>query len=699
MNFLNAKEKFDELYKNSQFLQSFLPIHTNVIPKDVKIRNDKGEKLEEYYKWQFFYSIINSGLIAKDYIGVEVYFPKGNANSKPLKLDGAIFDDKDWFQHYLEYYTNKSTDELDWLRKHLIGVVEFKRENSKNIEVTYNHQLKPGMKESDNNYCIGFIYDKERLYIFQKKNEKIIRYNEAYNIKGEDSSTKDLSLNLMDPYICIPSFNEIINKINKPHSLSKSSRTIDNLDKISGINSKQLNEAMSNILRTMDSVSMINQQGYEILIQILALKIFDEKNNSNNLKFYIEQNEENFSSLNDPNIGQFINRIQNLFNEAKISYRSILKESKINFKNISHVKILVETVKQFQDYSFVKSQNTDLYQLVFYRFANEFAKKYNGQFVTPLPIINFLVEIINPKNNERIIDPTVGTADFLSVAFVKSKGSIDDNNIYGIDNDPQMVMLSQLNMLLNGDGNAKIYHVPDKGSITHKISINGSPVKLIPEKHKNGNWDNWDDDTELLKFDVVLTNPPFGENRKWQPKGNEIKIAEMYELWNIAKIGDWIDLGVIFLENAYRILKENGRMGIVISNSIASIERWQPVRNWLLERMRIVALFDLPANVFADTGVNTTLIVAYKPSNDELEKLKQNNYEVFVKDIKNIGYEVKTKKRIKYFEPVYKIDCNTLEIMQDKEGNPVINEDFTEIIKDFKQWALTQEETLQKLFL
>ncbi len=115
--------------------------------------------------------------------------------------------------------------------------------------------------------------------------------------------------------------------------------------------------------------------------------------------------------------------------------------------------------------------------------------------------------------------------------------------------------------------------------------------------------------------------------------------------------------------------------------------------------MRIVALFDLPANVFADTGVNTTLIVAYKPRKEELVKLKERDYEVFIRDIKKVGYEVKTIKRVKHLIPTYKFDKVNFEVEIDKEGNPMLDEEFTETIAEFKKWALTQEETLQKLFL
>lgn len=71
-------------------------------------------------------------------------------------------------------------------------------------------------------------------------------------------------------------------------------------------------------------------------------------------------------------------------------------------------------------------------------------------------------------------------------------------------------------------------------------------------------------------------------------------------------------------------------------------------REWLMDNMRIVAIFDLPAGVFVETGVNTTLIVAYKPSKSRLSELQNKNYEVFLKNIENVGYEVKTKKGLKF---------------------------------------------------
>ena len=202
-----------------------------------------------------------------------------------------------------------------------------------------------------------------------------------------------------------------------------------------------------------------------------------------------------------------------------------------------------------------------------------------------------------------------------------------------------------------------------------------------------------------MKFDVVLTNPPFGDNRKFEPKTKrEKEVAELYELWEKSKYGNSIDLGILFLENAYRILDEGGRIGIVLSNSIASIDRWENARVWLMNNMRIVAIFDLPANTFADTGVNTTIIVAYKPNKKELEKLKKDNYEIFARNIRNIGYEVRTTNRVKNYIPIYKIDEKNFEVMIDKEGKPLLDEDFTKYITEFKEWIKNQEKQLKELF-
>ncbi len=703
--FEQLKIKYDIENHNVTAVDCFLPVHLTFSKKETSLLKKDGSYNEQYYKWQFLTCFVETGLCSKDYIGVEVQFPKGNKNAAGIKLDAAIFDDKNWFSHYKALHTKKDDskwDDLNWLKEHLLCGIEFKKEGGKDVKGVFNSQLKAYMNESSKNTVFGILYDEGRLYLFKNVGKAYIRLSDEFNIENKEKT--EPTFDVPDGYANLLSFDEMINydKASKT-VVDYSGRKLEELFIISKTDSKKLNDALYQILHTMDKCGLVNQKGYNILIQLLALKIYDEKHNSNNLNYYINPSEENYKSITDDGVQSFIARIDEIKKAAKTEYQKILNENHFNNKNENQIKVVIEIVKQFQNYSFNNSERNNLYQLVFYRFASQFSKADNAQFVTPLQIIDFIVDIVNPKHNESIIDPTVGIADFLSVSYVKSDGKLNDKNFYGLDIDEDMVKLATLNMLLNGDGNATIEVQSDGlGSINTKFNEDGKLTKLIPRTEKqehnyNGNWDNRVDGDNLKKFNIVLTNPPFGEARSWIPTGKEKDIAECYELWNRYNQTK-IDLGVIFLENAVRILEENGRMAIVLSNSIASIDSHKEARKWLCENMRIVAIIDLPPNIFAEAGVSPTIIFAYKPSKDRLAELKEQNYQVFSKEIKKVGYEVKTKNKVKYFETKYKVNPLTFEKEINSDGTAKLDEEFTETVAAFKQWCNMQEDTLKRLF-
>ena len=709
--FSEKKIEFDNgLGKNSFISTSLVPVDGKYI-SNVKIKNKNGEKLEEYYKWQFVYSIINSSMYNKDYIGVEIRFPKGNKSSAPLIIDCVIFDSVEWVDKYNDYWKNKNIENIDWLNEHIIAVIEFKKRD-KEIEKVYNGQIKSAMKQKEPSmdYVLGVYYDTERMYLFHRRNGLYLRYDENKNVKGDKSKTSDLSLQLFDPYTYLPNFDELTSNKNKAVGVDRSDRTINDLDTITSRLTTSLQDALSDVLRSLDKVGLVSQRGYEILIQTFALKIYDEKHNkkhpTDKLKFYITDEESKFNSLRDEGIQNFINRLKNIWEDAEGEYSKILGEQLIDWREISQIRVIVAICKAFQDFSFVRSSKSDIYQMIFYNFANAFKRDESAQFLTPLPIIDFLVKIVNPRKDDTVLDPCCGIGDFLSLSYVNAldkpdEWKLSDANVYGVDIDPNMIKLATLNMLLNGDGEAKLFYKPDMGSILWKIAMGNPPelVELEFDKQKNGEWNNWSDKTKLMQFDVVLTNPPFGEDRAFRPANDhEKKVIETYELWNILG-SDSIDKGIIFLENAYRMLKVGGRMGIVLSNSISTIKKYEKVREWLMKKMRIVAVFDLPPNVFAETGVNTSIIVAYKPEKNRLEKIIESNYSIFAKDIKYVGYEKRTSKRNVVFNPTYKIDYTSFEIEKDADGNMVLDEEFSDIIEEFRVWCLGQEEEINHLFL
>lgn len=731
MTFASAKTIFDTDHKNAKTAKCIVPVNGKTKDTD-SIRDTHGKPSEDYYKWQFVHALINSGLYARDFVGVEIQFPKGN--NAVLRLDGAIFDSGEWLARYNDYWKHRRAKDLEWLNDHLLAVIEFKK-NDKEIEKVFTSQVKPAMREREpaDAYVLGIYYGADRLYLFQRRAGKYLRYDEGKNQKGDESKVGDLSLHLPDSYRYLPNFDELRKRVNRPAAFDRSKRTIQDLDVITTIASVQIQTALSDVLRALDKVNLVDQRGYGIFLQTFALKVYDEKRNEKHpqrhLDFYVTDAEAAFHSLSDAAVKGFIKRMTTLRTDASHEYQKIFSSNAINWQDANDVRAVVAITQGFQDYSFVLSAKSDLYQLVFYNFANSFKRDEAAQFLTPLPVIDFIVRLVNPRDGETVFDPCCGIADFLSLSFVNALDKptgwkLDDANVYGVDLDKNMVSLATLNMLLNGDGEAKLFSKPDKGSILTKVGVGPKLVDLIPSEHAKGKWDDWPDDTELMKFDVVLTNPPFGEDRAYRVKTDrDREIIEMYETWHLtrqkadaedafgakhergkkkptaSKGSDALDLGVVFLENSCHMVKENGRFGIVLSNSIASINKWTRVREWLMKRMRIVALFDLPANVFAETGVNTSIIVAYKPKPAALKRLNADGYSIFVRDIQRVGYEKRTSKRNVFFNPIYQIDETTFDIRVDEHGEPVKDEEFTDTLAEFRKWALGQEKTLQDLFL
>jgi type I restriction enzyme M protein len=269
-NFTEAKQTFDNtLGKVAVLPRSLVPVDGK--PKsDIPLLGANGKPLEEYFKWQFIYGLIYSGLYVKDYIGVEIRFPKGSSASAPLKLDGAIFDSVDWVQRYNDYWTSRRAEDLQWLNDHLLAVIEFKRD-SKEIERVFTGQVKPAMREKDPSdaYVLGIYYDSGRLYLFHRRDGKYLRYDEAKNSKAAASQVGDLSLHLPDPYNYIPNFDQLQFRVNRPAAYDRSNRTIQDLDVITSISTIQLQTALSDVLRALDKHNLVNQRGYQILTRLL----------------------------------------------------------------------------------------------------------------------------------------------------------------------------------------------------------------------------------------------------------------------------------------------------------------------------------------------------------------------------------------------------------------------------------------------
>jgi type I restriction enzyme M protein len=471
--------------------------------------------------------------------------------------------------------------------------------------------------------------------------------------------------------------------------------------------------------RQQDKLSL-SRNVQDLIVEFLTLKVADEKKVKEKKKKYFEFYIKPEEIKNDYGTQEFRKRLVELYSKTKDEYKSVFNppafkyEKKVDNLTPSHgddEKFLIGLIKVFQKKTILETQNTNFNQIIFNNFGSSVEKAKEKQFFTPVPIVEAMIKMVNPQKDEAICDPCSGICDFLAMAFrhifkdeLEKLPSAD--KFYAFDKDNKILKLAELNLVLNGDGNANIKimdSVSCKLLVDGTLSTQGNTIEFNADNYSAEDWSNHDDENKNpLRYDIIVTNPPFGRGRdlqtgrdgKWDvPK----KIMELYETWNVKEQPKSLDLGIVFLENAYKLLKEGGRMAIVLSNSIASIPEWQLVREWFINKMRIVALFDLPANTFGETGVATTVFIAYKPKANEQHILEE-DYEVYIKEIENVGYTVKTKDRIVIMSPDFVINEKTFEREKDSKGNDKRLSDLPDLVNGFNEWLQNNKHQYKEIY-
>ncbi|MER6308257.1 N-6 DNA methylase [Streptomyces sp. NPDC001657] len=220
-------------------------------------------------------------------------------------------------------------------------------------------------------------------------------------------------------------------------------------------------------------------------------------------------------------------------------------------------------------------------------------KAGEGQYFTPQRVISAAVKMMDIRLQDKIIDPACGTGGFLSEAFLhlirENDGKVSNaaartwahRQIFGVDKDSINIKLTRALMVGLGDGSVNV-HIGDS----------------IRE-------DRWHEDYSHLEgpltngsFTVVITNPPFGKNLKVS------KVDARRNAYTISAAasskGQYVDLeiGLVFLERAYRLLMSGGRLGIVLPETyfFSSTYKWLP--KWLDERFILRGVLNIPMEAF-----------------------------------------------------------------------------------------------------
>lgn len=417
------------------------------------------------------------------------------------------------------------------------------------------------------------------------------------------------------------------------------------------------------------------------LLNLIFCKLYDEKRRfsdaregaSYRRRFWVGVKEQNTPE------GQHAvaERIKGIFED--------LKESNI-FKDVfdGNEQIMLSdrglafVASELAKYSFLDA-TVDVKGTAYETIVSNTLKQEAGQFFTPRNIIKCMVEMLDPDQNCRVLDPACGSGGFLVMVLdhVRHKiarnfypeldelrleaklnsAEVDDavreyaeKMIFGFDFDPDLKKAARMNMVMAGDGHSNIYNInsldypygskPDVPHIAEAVneSIRHSADHAFHFETAEGNAQG--------KFDMVFTNPPFGTKVEVDQE-----IAERYELNSKAP-------EVLFIEACYNFLKPEGKMAIVLPDGILGNPNTESVRLWILRHFKLLASVDLPVETFLpQVGVQASLLFLQKKTDAEmLVPIEDEDYDVFMAIVEQVG---KDRRGV----PVYEKDNDGAEIL------------------------------------
>lgn len=445
----------------------------------------------------------------------------------------------------------------------------------------------------------------------------------------------------------------------------KIAETLNQLKKFERDEFAKLLQKCHNIIRNNDKLSP--EAAFDEISKILFIKIRYERQNNLGIKFSkkeFEKDEQFYETNIKPGITNDADKVsymQYLFRLTKKEFEKdklfdaneTIKIREYSFKQI---------VEELEKYN-LSNTSDDVKGIAFEKFLGTTFRGELGQFFTPRTLVDYMVGLLNPEEGEVICDPCCGSGGFLIKAFEyirekiendikqqkeKVKQQFNDDNtiynnlsnklndellvsnpnsrmynvshncIYGTDANPRMARVSKMNMIMHGDGHGGVHHHDGL------LNVNG----IFEER-----------------FDIILTNPPFGAQVKDDVKITSEDLQDQEDVKQyVAKYGkqytDFIltdkDLGkainkrfkigsklteVLFIERCLNLLKKGGRMGIVLPDGVLNGSNLQKCRDFVEGKAKILMITSLPQEVFIAAGATVKpSIMFFKKFTEEEEK-------------------------------------------------------------------------------
>ena len=411
-------------------------------------------------------------------------------------------------------------------------------------------------------------------------------------------------------------------------------------------------DILKDVFKRCHSYIAANQGGskeyaFHEFLKIIFCKVFDEKYSSAP-EFYINVAEQRSTT----GMGAVDGRIQKLFRSVCDEYGYIFgTDEKIDLRP----NVIAYIVGELQKYSLLET-DFDYKGQAYEEIVGNNSRGERGEFFTPRNLcqlaVNMCRELLGDVRfrNIRLLDPSCGTGGFLKTYIHVLKQLVEDTelkkwknreraknnahdivkaicdkNVYGIDFNPVLVRAAQMNLVMHGDGSSNIFH----------------------ENTLKSNGEYGDESRAHLtdsSFDLILSNPPFGEELSI----DDSHILDQYELSTFEYNGRRVVMTPqeLFIERSYRFLKPGGLYAIVTPDNIVSNPSYRYIRHWILMRFRIIASVSLPTEMFQpSTGTQPSLLILKKRpeiiNNVEELSRKFGDEHVFLSIPHKIGHDLR----------------------------------------------------------
>ncbi len=477
-------------------------------------------------------------------------------------------------------------------------IVECKRKKRKDGR----NQLEDYLRFSRAEFGVWFNGE-ERLFLHKKEKDGKVLFNEIPNIPLGGQSLADIGRLKKG-------------ELKPTHNLKLIFKSIRNY------------LAANTVGATRDEV--LAQQ----LINLIFCKLYDER-------YTAPENIVRFRAEPDESPKEIEKRIRNLFNEVKTSLIEVFsKEDKI----ILDTKSIVYVVGELQYYSLMNSER-DVVADAFETFIGHALKGGQGQFFTPRNVVKMIVDIINPDENDKIIDPACGSGGFLVDALKHVWEKIDNKykklgwsdiqierqkiktasrNFRGVDKDYFLSKVAKAYMNLIGDGTTGIFCAD---SLEHP--------------------DTWEQEMKnkvnFNEFDILITNPPFGSKIPVEGKSKLEQFDFGYKWKFDKKTNEWIktrklktreEPQVLFIERCMSLLKDGGKMAMVLPSGILGNQRETYLREYITKKGNLFAIVELPFETFSpNVSINTSVLF--------IQKGKKTDKDLFISINKYCGHDKK----------------------------------------------------------